>query len=471
MKKLLVLVLLSVGCASATKEKVFNIKDYGAKVDGKTINTEAIQEAIDACSKAGGGTVLISEGSYLSGTILLKDNVDLKIEEGATLLASLNPNDFPPVEPFIDATGQFRGQCLVGVIDAKNVSITGKGTIDGQGKMFAPKVLKERIKKLGIKLKEPDLSGLLTDTNQYVSKTVKTNNRPFLVRVVRSKNIKLTDINLRQPAAWTLHFFQTHHFEVDGISIYSHANKNNDAIDIDSSTHGVIKNCTLDSGDDAICFKSTSPEPTTNVEVYDCKLSSHWGAIKFGTESMGDFRDIVVRDCFIHDTKGGGIKVLSADGAKVENILIEDIKMENVEMPIFIRLCERRLVYRNAKRKPTGSINNVTIRNIEAKVSDRDSLRMPVSTGFYFSGTPDHLLGKINIENVKVDLPGGATSEDAKRVVPENITEYPEFTKLGPTPAYGLFARHIKNLSIKDVSFSLRDEDAREEIVEINTNK
>ena len=85
---------------------------------------------------------------------------------------------------------------------------------------------------------------------------------------------------------------------MDGISIYSHANKNNDAIDIDSSTHGVIKNCTLDSGDDAICFKSTSPKPTTNVEVFDCKISSHWGAIKFGTESMGDFKNITVRDCF-----------------------------------------------------------------------------------------------------------------------------------------------------------------------------
>ena len=116
--------------------------------DDKTVNTEAIQKAIDECHKAGGGTVLINNGAYLSGTILLKDNVNLKVEEGATLLASLNPNDFPPVEPFIDATGQYRGQCLVGVIDANNASITGKGTIDGQGKMFAPKVLKQRIKKI-----------------------------------------------------------------------------------------------------------------------------------------------------------------------------------------------------------------------------------------------------------------------------------------------------------------------------------
>ena len=110
-------------------------------------------------------------------------------------------------------------------------------------------------------------------------------------------------------------------------------------------------------------------------------------------------------------------------------------------MPIFIRLCERRLVYRDAERKPTGSINNVTIRNIEAKVSDKEVLRMPVTTGFYFSGTPNHLLGNINIENVKISLPGGGTKEDAERVVPENIIEYPEFTKLGPTPAYGFICQ------------------------------
>jgi polygalacturonase len=462
--------ILIVFVSSCQKQTIWNVKDFGAIDDSKTINTIGIQKAIDECAKAGGGTVLLDGAVFVSGTLLLKDNVELKITEKTTLLGSINPNDYPVVEPFIDATGQFRGQCFIGAIDVKNASITGKGIIDGNGKMLSPDKVKETVKQLGLKLIEPDLTGLLSETNNYVNNNIRLSNRPFLVRMVRSENVKLVDIHLRQPAAWTLHFLECNNFEVDGISIYSHANRNNDAIDIDSSTNGVIRNTNIDSGDDAICFKSTSPKPTTDIEVYDCKIKSEWGAIKFGTESMGDFKNITVRDCFVYDTRGGGIKILSADGANVENILIENIKMENVEMPIFIRLCERRLVYRNADRKPTGSINNVTIRNIDAKITNTEDLRIKAATGLYFSGTPNHNLGHISLENIKIDLPGGGTDEDAQVIVPENITEYPEFTKLGATPAYGLFARHIKNLETTNVSFTLRSVDKREEIVKINVN-
>lgn len=455
---------------SFAKQKTWNVKDFGAIDDNKTVNTQAIQKAIDSCNKAGGGTVVIDGDIFISGTLLLKTNVNLKITKNTTLLASINPNDFPAVEPFIDATGQYRGQCFIGAIDVKNVSITGKGTIDGRGAMFTQKKITQRAKELGITINKPNLEGLIAKSQNYVSKTIRVTNRPFLIRIIRSKNIKLRDIHLRQPAAWTLHFLNCTNFEVNGIDIYSHANKNNDAIDIDSSVNGIIKNCTINSGDDAICFKSTSPNPTTNIKVSNCNISSGWGALKFGTESMGDFKNIVVRNCFIHDTRGGGIKVLSADGANVKNILIENIVMKNVEMPIFIRLCERRLVYRGAERKPVGSIDNVIIKNIKATVSEPEKLRMNPTTGFYFSGTSNHKLGTISIENVKIELPGGGTKAHAAVIVPENETQYPEFTKLGITPSYGLFARHIKNLNTKNISFSLRNKDERKEVIKIDTN-
>ena len=464
------IIFIAVLFFSCQKQTVWNVKEFGAKDDNKTINTKAIQSAIDACAKEGGGTVTVNGGVFVSGTLILKSNVTLNITENTTLLGSINPHDYLVIEPFIDATGQFRGQCFIAAIDVENTAITGKGTIDGNGKMLSPGNVKKTLKKLGLEDVKPDLTGLITKTNNYVNNNIRLSNRPFLVRMVRAKNFKLKDIHLRQPAAWTLHLLQCDNFEIDGIDIYSHANRNNDAIDIDSSTNGVIKNCTIDSGDDAICFKSTSPEPTKDIEVYDCKIKSEWGAIKFGTESMGDMKNITVRDCLVHDTRGGGIKILSADGANIENVLIENIEMVNVEMPIFIRLCERRLVYRNAPRKPVGSINNVVIRNITAKVTDAKELRLQPATGFYFSGTPNHKLGKISIENVTVDLPGGGTEEDAKRVVPENEEQYPEFTKLGATPAYGLFARHIENLETKDISFTVREKDARKEVVKIQVN-
>ena len=466
----IVLSLVVITLFSCDKQTEWNVKDYGALDDNKTINTKAIQKAIDECNKAGGGTVTLDGGIFVSGTLLLKSNVTLNITENTTLLGSINPNDYPVVDPFIDATGQFRGQCFIGAVDVENVAITGKGTIDGQGEMFKPKKVKETIKKLGLTIVKPDFSDLISKDSKYVNNNIRYSNRPFLVRMVRSKNVQLKDIHLTRPAAWTLHFYQCDGFEVDGIDIYSHANKNNDAIDIDSSINGVIKNCTIDSGDDAICFKGTSPKPSQNVLVKDCKLKSHWGAIKFGTESMGDFKDITIKDCFIHDTRGGGIKMLSVDGANIDNVLIEDITMENVEMPIFVRLGERGLTYRGAEKKPVGSINNVVIRNIKAKVSDLSELRLTPTSGFFFTGTPNHKIGSIKFENIEVSLPGGGTEEDAKIVVPENETEYPEFTKLGATPAYGVYARHIEKLETKNIQFTLRSEDKRKKIVLVDVN-
>lgn len=463
----LALVFILNACNTKTE---WDIRDFGAIADDSTVNTEAIQNAIDACSNAGGGKVLIKEGSYITGTILLKNNVTLHVAENAKLIASINPNHFKSIDPFIDATGQYRGQCVVGAMDVENIAITGKGVIDGQGVMFRPENIKKTYKRLGIEPKQEDLSGLISKNSKYVNNNIRVSNRPFLVRLVRVKNSKLKDITLRQPAAWTLHFFQCEGFEVDGISIYSKANRNNDGIDIDSSKDGIIKNSLINSDDDAVCIKGTSAAPTQNLLVENCKISSGWGAIKFGTESMGDFRDITIKNCYIFDTRGGGIKVLSVDGSNISNIVIDSIEMVDVEMPIFIRLGERGLTYRGAEQRPVGSINNVSISNIKAVSRKTEDLRLAPTVGFYFTGTPNHKIGTITLENIDITLPGGGTKADAAVIVPENETQYPEFTKLGATPAYGIYARHIEKMVTKNVSFSLQSEDARDKIVLIDVN-
>lgn len=461
--RLTLVALFLIMLTSFNAKKIYDIRDFGAIGDNKTLNTKAIQSTIDACHLAGGGVVRIQNGIYISGTIILKSNVTLEVSANTTLLGSDNPNDYLSIDPFVDATGQLRGKCLVGAIEAQNIAIIGKGTIDGQGHLFTPKKVEETLQRLGEKEKVSQLD--LKESVLYDGGKVRKFDRPFLVRLVRSSTILLKDIHLRQPAAWTLHFFQCDHFEVDKIDIHSHANQNNDAIDIDSSTNGLIKNCTIDSGDDAICFKSTSPKPTQNIKVIHCKIKSEWGAIKFGTESMGDFRDIIVKDCFIHDTRGGGIKILSVDGANINNVLINNIKMENVEMPIFIRLGERGLVYRDAPKQPVGTINNVTISNITAVSRKLQDCRVKPTTGFFFTGTPNHKIGNINLKNIKITLPGGGTEADNAIIVPENEREYPEFTKLGAVPAYGMYARHIEKLETKNIHFYLKSSDKRKEIV------
>ncbi|WP_346880924.1 glycosyl hydrolase family 28 protein [uncultured Algibacter sp.] len=463
-----IVILLIFSCKSQQKE--WDIRDYGAVADTTVKNTQAIQKTIDACAKAGGGKVVVTSGTYVSGTILLKDNVELHITENSKLIASDNPNDFYAIDAFIDATGQYRGQCFIGASDVKNIAITGKGIIDGNGTMFTPKNVRKTYKRLGVTPKKPDISELIAKNDNYVSKKIRWSNRPFLVRFVRVSNTKIREITLRQPAAWTLHFFQCDTFEVDNINIYSKANQNNDGIDIDSSSNGIIKNCTINSDDDAICFKTTSLKPTTNISVTNCKLSSDWGAIKFGTESMGAFEDITIKDCFITDTHGGGIKILSVDGANMNNIWIDNIKMTAVEMPIFIRLGERLLTYRSASKQAVGTMNNITISNIDIISREKEHLRLFPTTGIFITGTPNHKIDNLTLENIKISLPGGGTLADTNTIVPENETKYPEFINFGVSPAYGMYARHVKNLNTKNVSFELLSSDERKDIITLDVN-
>ncbi len=447
-KIIAIIALISIQISCSNKTKSYNIEEYGAKGDGVTVNTTYIQDAIDTCYKNGGGTVFISDGNYISGTILLKDNVTLHINENAKLIGSSNPLDYKSIDTFVDATGQERGNCLIGSKNAKNIGITGKGTIDGNGTSFLRKNLSLKIKELKLSPEQKKGFG---------------NNRPFLLRFVKSSQITLKDINLRQPAAWTCHFYQSNDITVNNISIYSHAHRNNDGIDLDSSYNATITNCDINTEDDAICFKTTSPLPTYNINVSNCKLKSDWGALKFGTESMGDFYNINVKNCNIYNTKGGGIKMLSVDGANIHDINISNIKMNNVDMPLFIRLGERLRTYRDAPQQSVGSINNITIKNINATTRTTEESRIQPPSGILITGTPNHKIGKINIENIKVELPGGG------KTIVDNVEEleknYPEFIHFKALPAYGLFARHIDDIIINDIEFVLQTEDIRKPVI------
>ena len=180
---------------------------------------------------------------------------------------------------------------------------------------------------------------------------------------------------------------------------------------------------------------------------------------------MGDYYNILIENCRIHDTKGGGIKVLSVDGADIRNITIQDIEMEHVDMPIFMRLGERRRTYRNAPRQAVGSIDKVTIRNITAVTRSLEESRVSPPAGIFITGTPNHTIGSVTLEDIDITLPGGGTKEHASLVVEEQETEYPEFVLFGPLPAYGLFARHIQRLNTRDLAFKTTSPDMRHEIL------
>lgn len=436
------LFLLSAICfAVVLQAKDVDVTKYGAKGDSVTLNSVAIQKAIDDCSKSGGGKVTFPAGKYLSGTIVLKDNVTLVLRKNAIIVGSTSIDHYQNLDPFMDGLGTDVGWALVVAVGAKNIGIEGQGAIDGQGS----------------KLKAQHI---LTDTRPEGQRWGR---RPFLLRVVRCTNVTVKGVTLFYSAAWTSHYFHCIKVNIENVRILSKGVAHNDGIDIDGCQDVKIKDCDIDSGDDALCFKTTSSKMACrDIEVSGIRLRSGHGAIKMGTESMAPFENIKISDCYIYNTNNGGIKLLTVDGAHLRNVEISNIKMVEVKTPILIRLGSRRSVFRKGQdeQQPTGTLDNVVIRNVIAQASDSAQLKPP--SGILITGVPGHYITNLTLENIHIELLGTGTAEQSRQVVPEAIDKYPEVKTFGPIiPAYGVWARHVKGLKLRNISFKLKNNDLR----------
>lgn len=440
MKKLISCWLISLAFSGIGKGADVSIVKYGATGDGNTLNTVAIQKAIDECHQTSGGKVLFPEGRFLSGTIVLKDNVTLHLEKNAVLLGSTDLADYRNMDPFTEGLGIEVGWALLVAVDARNIGIEGAGTIDGQGSVIKAK-------------------HILTDTRPEGQRW---GLRPFLIRMVRCTGLKVTGVTLKSAGAWTSHYFQSKEILIEGIKIESIGVAHNDGIGIDGCQEVSIKDCDIISGDDALVFKTTSSKMACrNIVVSGLRLKSNQAGIKIGTESMAAFENIKISGCHIYDTKNGGIKLLSVDGARISNVEISDISMENVRTPMLFRLGSRLNVFRKGEvRQQTGSLDQVTIRNVKAIAADDAQLMPP--TGILITGVPGHDITNLTLAHIEITLAGGGTAEDAKQVVPEAIDQYPEIKTFGPKiPAYGLWARHVKGLKVINLKFNLKSKDLR----------
>ena len=433
--------LLSVVGVNGAPPVEVDITRYGAVGDGKVLNTIAIQKAIDDCHQQGGGKVIFPAGTWLSGTIVLKDHVTLQFKKESRLLGSTNINDYQNIDPFTDGLGIDVGWALLVAVDAKDIGIEGEGAIDGQG----------------AKLKEQQIA---TDTRPEGERWGR---RPFLVRIVRCENVTVKDVTLNYAAAWTSHYFQSKQVRIENVKIESHGVAHNDGIDIDGCQDVRIKDCDIYSGDDALCFKTTSSKMAcSNIVVTGLRLRSNQGAIKMGTESMAPFENISISGCYIYDTNNGGIKLLTVDGAHLRNVQITDINMVNVRTPMLIRLGSRLSVFRKGKdsQQPTGTLENVVIKNIKAQAAAKAQLTPP--SGILITGVPGHYITNLTLENININLAGGGTIENARQQVPEAVDKYPEVKTFGPlVPAYGVWARHVKGLKLVNITFTLDSNDRR----------
>ncbi len=442
-----------------------NISDFGAKGDGTTINTAYIQEAIDHAHENNGGRVVVPKGNFLTGSIILKDGVELFISKNATILGSTRLEDYKFVS---NTLATYHWKALILADSAANIRITGKGVINGQGKSLA------------LKLDSLFYAGQL-DSSLYQLKERRPvgHIRPMIIQFVNCRQISIQDVTIKNAASWVQSYDLCQNLSIDNIRVESVDYWNNDGIDIIDCKNVRITNSFINSSDDGICLKSYRrrdgiPVFCENIYIANCTVRSSASAVKLGTSSYGGFKNITIEKIKVFDTYRSAIAIESWESGVIEDILIQDIVAKNTGNALFIKLSQRD-IYKN---RPAGVIRNVLIRNIKASIPFTQpdyfyTLRGPTLPFFHntfpasITGMPSQKIENVVLENIKISYPGRGNKSYANmptdRIdeIPEMLNEYPEFSMFGELPAWGLYVRHVDGLVMNNIHLKIRKPDYR----------
>lgn len=447
------MLLLVVSLACMAKEYV--ITDHGAVRDGITLNTEAIQSAIDQAHSDGGGTVIVPEGVFLSGTLVLKSNVALHLEKNAVILGSTNRKHY--------ATG-LAGPGLIIAGNQENITVSGEGRIDGQGQ------------ELALAIDSLHHTGEWPDPN-YNYRRKRPSWRPKLFQINSCNNIRVTGITAMNSASWVLNFEDCQNLDIDQVHIESDVYWNNDGIDIGDCKHVRITNCYINAADDGICLKSSDPDSFCDqIYIANNTVRSSASGIKFGTASAGGFKNVKIENITIFNTFRSALAFEAVDGGTLENVTATNVTATNTGNAIFIKLGHRNI------DGQIGRLRNIHISNLNVDVpfSAPDinyRIRGPELSFFHnpfpasISGLPGHYVENVTIENVEISYPGRADKGYAYvplwnlDSIPEQESEYPEFSMFGELPSWGFYFRHVDGLKIRNVRLSIREDDYRHAVV------
>jgi len=435
----------------------YNIRDFGAKGDGITLDTVAVQRAIDACAKDRGGTVWVPAGVFVIGTIEMKSNVTLHIAAQGKLLGSGDGKQYQAADAIPLKGDSTLGDGNVGLIiavNAENFAIEGPGIIDGQGALFHSPTR-------GV----PPPSGR------------GGNRRPYHLLFHQCRNFRVRDITLLESAYHSIRIIQSSYMDLTGIHIHNRVNSNNDGFHFISAQHVHISNCTVECQDDACALFGSCKF----VTVTNCSFSTRWSVFRFGG---GEAENIAVSNCLIYQTYGCPIKMHCGPGARFENMSFSNLIMNQVTGPIAINVGEQprrsqpagaaipaensTLPAQPEAPKPPGIVRNISFNGIHATVV----VPVPLSDVPFFSGyrpaevkscmslnCVEGTLEKISFNDVHVTFPGGGSLEEAAvRDVPRVAGEYFE---TGVLPAYALFVRNVRALTLTNVRFEVAGSEAR----------
>src|ERR1041385_2624708 len=465
---------------SAAQAGVYDVKTFGAKGDGKALDTAAINKTIDAAAAAGAGTVYFPAGNYLSVSIHLKSNIALYLDQGATIVAANTSKEaqYDPPEPsqweaYQDFGHTHWHNSLIWGENLTNVSILGPGMIWGMGLVRTGNQSRTQQQNDALnanRANEPKSPFGYPNPRDAVEPG--WGNKSIALKNCRNVNIR--DITILHGGHFAILATGVDNLTIDNLKI----DTNRDGIDVDACKNVRISNCTVNSPfDDGICPKSSFAlgyaRATENVTITNCQVSGYdegtlldgtykrdfrnangtftpTGRIKFGTESNGGFKNITISNCVFDYCRGLALE--SVDGALLEDVTIDNITMRDVaNCPIFLRLGSR-------MRGPAGPavgqlrrviISNVVVYNAEPKYAS------------LISGIPGHDIEDVTLNNIRIYYKGGGTKEQAALNPPEKENDYPEPTMYGEIPAYGFFIRHVRGLELNGVSVAYLKDDAR----------
>ncbi len=428
----------------------YNVMDFGAIGDGKTVDSPAINKAIDAASEAGGGTIYFPAGTYLSFTIRMKSNIGLYLDHGAVILAASHTEHeggYDPAEPnewdmYQDHGHSHWQNSLIWGEGIHDISISGPGKIDGEG-----------------------LQRWDTDEEGAGNKAIALKN---------CRTVTIKDITMEKCGHFAILPTGVDNFIMDKLKI----DTNRDAINVDCCRSVTISNCLINTpNDDAIVIKSSYalgyPRVTENVMISNCLVSGYdlhtmldgtfkktqseapdhggvTGRIKFGTESNGGFKNITITNCTFEHCRGLALETV--DGGILEDITISNITMRDItNAPIFLRLGRR---MRAPKDLEIGSMRRITISNVIVNNANPETASLIV-------GIPGHPIEDVQLNNIQFLVKGGASKEYLDIEVPELEDGYPDPRFFGKIPAYGFFIRHVDGIEFNNVQIKVMEEDAR----------
>jgi polygalacturonase len=316
------------------------------------------------------------------------------------------------------------------------VILRGSGTIDGNGGAFRWKEYRDR---------------------------------PYVIRLVKCQDVTIEGLTLRDSPMWMQHYLACDRVRIRGLRVFNHASYNNDGLDLDGCHDVTVSDCLIDSDDDAIVLKSTLDQACENVTITNCVLSSHANAFKLGTESNGGFKNIAFSNSVILSPRFSqsmygiqrglaGIALETVDGGHLENVVISNITITGVNVALFLRLGDRgRPFLPDGPKLPVGSFRNVSISNITATKTGR--------TGCSITGLPGSEVQNVTLSDISFEYEGGGKRELAEKEVPERPDAYPESRMFGELPAYGLYCRHVRGLTLRNVRLNTVAPESRHAVV------